>query len=567
MLSSLRLTLAQRKRQLTIATVVVVLIAALCLAPIFDAIKVWLTPLDQTDRCPIYNKLVPSSYQRDNSLVNTVLYDPKYSQIAVDRLRGAIQIDTTIGDQLPPFSDEKYWKRFDKFHHYLETTFPKLYREFNVDIVNHYGILATWQGSDPSLKPVVLMAHQDVVPVLKDSLDQWDYPPFSGHFDGEYIYGRGTLDCKGQLIGILALLDKLREAGFKPKRTIIVLLGFDEELLGFQGARHLSQTLEKRYGNHSIYAIIDEGTGFLHDEFSGQLVAAPAVAEKGYTDIWTSLTVEGGHSLVPPDHTLVGIMAELETLIEADPYKPLLVPENPFLNHLECAAINSNHMPTTRRKQILRASFDKAANSAVVKSLQGLSFQYYVQTSQAMDVIVGGEKANALPEHVVLGVNHRVTRGQLVDEVLEHFVERVKKVAKKHDLAVIAYGEKVMNGSKGVFNVTQQGTLNPSPLTPTSGTPWQVLAGTNRHVIEDLGLFPKLGGYPIMTVPSLMTPNSDTRYYWSLTNNIFRFAPVVMSLEFEGVHAVNERVRLRDHLLMIAWYHEYLQAIDELPDA
>lgn len=565
MMSSGRLTLAQKKRQLLIVTVVVVAVAALCLLPLLEAVKVWMTPLDQRDKCPIHNKVAPPGFTHNNESVDTIVNDPHYAEVAVQRLQGAIAIDTSIGDDLPPYSDTEFWQRFDKFHSYLATTFPKLRRQMKVETVNHYGILATWKGSDKSLKPIVLMAHQDVVPVLKDSWDQWDHPPFLGHFDGEYIYGRGTLDCKGQLIAILALLDKLRQLGFKPKRTIIVLLGFDEESLGLEGARHLAQTLEERYGKHSIYAIIDEGTGFLHDEFSGQLVAAPAVAEKGYVDIWTTLTVPGGHSLVPPDHTLLGIMAELETLIEADPYDPLLVAENPFMAHLQCAAVNSDHMLKYSRKQILRAAFDPIANKAVVNRLQTLPYKYYIQTSQAMDVIQGGEKVNALPESVTLGVNYRVTIGQLVDDITFHFANRVRKVAEKYDLTLYAYGDRVIEGVNGAFNVTQRGKLPPSPVTPTKGKAWEVLAGTNRHVIEDLGLFPTVK-YPVMTTPSIMTPNSDTRYYWSLTDNIFRFAPLVMSLKFEGVHSVNEKVSLENHLLMIAWYHEYLQAADAAAD-
>ena len=125
-----------------------------------------------------------------------------------------------------------------------------------------YGLLYTWQGSDDKLKPLVLMAHQDVVPVPASTVDAWTHPPFSGHYDGRYIWGRGSSDCKNQLIAEMETVELLLAADFKPKRTIIMSFGFDEEISGRQGAGHLSKFLIDRYGEDSIAAIVDEGAGF-----------------------------------------------------------------------------------------------------------------------------------------------------------------------------------------------------------------------------------------------------------------------------------------------------------------
>ncbi|CAN3375152.1 hypothetical protein DIURU_005410 [Diutina rugosa] len=557
-------TLDQRKRQMALAgATVLVVVALLVLTPLYQWIKIAATPLDQPDRCVIYPKIAPKHSAKDNATVEGILHDASFRKHAVRKLSGAVQVDTQIGDQLPPVDDKKYWGKFKDFHKYLEQAFPAVYSALSVDTVNTYGLLYTWPGSDKSLKPVLLMAHQDVVPVQQATLDQWKYPPFSGHYDGEFIYGRGTLDCKGQVIAILQSLSILIERGYKPKRTILVSFGFDEESSGYHGAAYLAKEIERRYGKDSLFAIIDEGSAILNDPLSGQIVAAPATGEKGYVDIHTSLFTKGGHASIPPPHTSIGIMAELEVAIEKDPYEPILTDANPFLHQLECAAVHGTHLSRTERKTILRAAFDKYANDKVIKSLHGTPGQYLVQTSQALDIIKGGEKANALPEHTKLVTNHRVAIGQSVKEVTHHFVKRVVEVAKRHDLEVHAYGKQVLKGSKGVFNITTSGALPAAPKSPTNNTSWKVLAGVNRHVLEDFGVFPKID-YKVMTVPSIMTGNTDTRHYWNLTKNIYRFSPLVMHPDtFSRIHSVDERVKVDDHLLMIAWFHEYLSVVTD----
>jgi acetylornithine deacetylase/succinyl-diaminopimelate desuccinylase-like protein len=124
------------------------------------------------------------------------------------------------------------------------------------------------------------MAHQDVVPVLPATEDKWTYPPFSAHFDGRYIWGRGASDCKNNLVGILEAFETLLEKGFTPERSVLAAFGFDEEISGPQGAKYLAAHIEKARGKDSIELIIDEG-GLGFKELYGALFALPAVGEKG----------------------------------------------------------------------------------------------------------------------------------------------------------------------------------------------------------------------------------------------------------------------------------------------
>ncbi|KAJ4415769.1 hypothetical protein N0V82_007131 [Gnomoniopsis sp. IMI 355080] len=146
-----------------------------------------------------------------------------------------------------------------------------------------------------SLKPVILMAHQDVVPVQMET-DDWKYPPFDGHWDGSYVWGRGSTDCKNTLIASLEAVEELLRAKFTPKRTVILSYGFDEEISGTQGAKNIVKDLLDVYGEKGIAVVIDEGPGIMRS-WSGSIAAFPAVSEKGYVDVDISVNMQAGTHL------------------------------------------------------------------------------------------------------------------------------------------------------------------------------------------------------------------------------------------------------------------------------
>lgn len=251
---------------------------------------------------------------------------------SIARLSGAVQVPTESFDDLGPIGEDKRWETLYDFADYLKKTFPVVHSTLALEKINTHGLLYTWHGTDESLKPTLLMAHQDVVPVPASTVDAWTHPPFSGHYDGERIWGRGASDCKNQLIGILEAVEELIKAGFTPKRTVVLPFGFDEEVSGPQGAGHLAPFLLARYGPDGIAVVVDEGSGF--SNAWGMRTALPGVGEKGYTDVHVTVRMPGGHSSIPPDHTGIGVMSELITLIEADQYPTHLASENPYLGLL-----------------------------------------------------------------------------------------------------------------------------------------------------------------------------------------------------------------------------------------
>jgi len=167
------------------------------------------------------------------------LTDEAYAELAVNRLSKAVQIPTESFDDVPLDASDPAFDKFSTFTHFLEVEFPKIFSDpIKHETVNTHGHLFTWQGSNPDLQPILLMAHMDVVPVLPATLDQWTYPPFEGKIvvdatpltPGTWIWGRGSSDCKQHLMGIYGALERLVSEGFEPERTIILANGFDEEV-------------------------------------------------------------------------------------------------------------------------------------------------------------------------------------------------------------------------------------------------------------------------------------------------------------------------------------------------
>ncbi|KAF8000540.1 hypothetical protein HF325_005469 [Metschnikowia pulcherrima] len=497
--------------------------------------KIILQPTSDTSICPIYDIKAPPRFYTDNSTVLKILKSESYRLESLARLSGAVRMDTEVSDNLPDVIDApEKWQQFEKFHEYLELTFPNVFSTCEVFKVNTWGLVFYWKGADESLKPLLLTAHQDVVPVQKDTYKDWTYPPFEGHYDG---------------------------------KSVLAAFGFDEEATGIRGANEISKFLENKFGRDSFYAVVDEGPGLMDDVMTGAVVALPATREKGYVDIRVDLFMKGGHSSMPPDHGAIGIMGELAQNIEYDQFTPSLTSENPMLQYLQCMAVNNgDRMGTMKKKAIMRAGFDKLANSKLVQALsQNKVTKYLIQTSQALEIIHGGEKANALPEDVSLVVNHRVAVGTSVSDVERRFTSRVIDVARKYGMNVEAFGETKLlpESPAGTFRIETFNTpLETAPVSPSLGKVWELLAATTRHVFEDL-VYEKKLGYPIVSVPILMPANTDTRYYWNLTRNIYRYSPMKINVFENNAHSVNEKIEFDGHLQLTAWFYEYIQNVDD----
>ncbi|KAF2635404.1 carboxypeptidase S [Massarina eburnea CBS 473.64] len=520
-------------------------------------------PTITSPKCPQVDPLYPTSRTKELDDVDDYLRSDSFRNKSIQNLAGAVRIPTQSFDDLGAVGTDPRWEIFFSFADYLEETFPLVHATLQLEKVNTHALLYTWAGTDPSLKPTVLMAHQDVVPVPDSTVESWTHPPFSGHFDGTFIWGRGSSDCKNQLIGILEAVETLIQAGFSPRRTLVLSFGYDEEISGREGALKLSNALAKKYGHHGVALIIDEGA--VNIENWGKSWAIPGVAEKGYVDVTVTVRMPGGHSSIPPKHNGIGVASELISLIEANPYEPYLDEENPYLSMLYCGAEHAPEFPKTLKKLLnkreskLQTCSKKHGKDAlaVEAAKEGLGIKYLFTTSVAIDLINGGAKANALPERTTFTVNHRINVGSNSKAIFKHITSLAAQSASKYNLTLTPF-----NGTELPSSITLRAhdtLLEPAPVTPTSSsqsvTPFEVLSGTTRALYSE----------DLLVAPGIMTGNTDTRYYWDLSEHIFRYGPG-WDREQDGlgnIHTVDERIGVRGHVDGVRWFVGFLRNVDE----
>ncbi|SCU99345.1 LANO_0F01530g1_1 [Lachancea nothofagi CBS 11611] len=517
---------------------------------------------DICTECGIYGPLKPAF---TNSL-DEIMYDSEYKRGVIDKLAGAIQIPTEIFDDTPkPSPDLAVWKNFQNLHIYLEEQFPLLYKTLDVENAGGYGLLYTWKGSNSSLKPLVLMAHQDVVPVDPNTVGSWTHPPFSGFYNDteDLIYGRGTADIKDMVISHLEASEKLIKDGFKPKRTILISLGCDEEASG-ACATDLAKHIEKRYGRDSIYAILDEGGGVV--ERNGSFFAVPVTAEKGYLDAEITLFAPGGHSSVPPDHTSIGILSKLMASLENDTYQILVNETNPAFDTLKCFTKFGAIQDKNIEKHLIEGSIEKLEATLDYKP----EFKYLFKTSQALDVISGGVKANALPESATVLVNNRIALHSSVNETLEHILLHVRDTANRFDLGI-----KVLSGRdatednsvslkpdtvNGRIVIKLLDPLEPAPISPTIGSEvWNIIAGTTVSMYKEKAFGGKEAN--VYVTPALSTGNTDTKSYWNLTKKIYRYSGGLL-IDGTNEHTVDEKNSGRSLISSVAFMYQYISNVD-----
>jgi carboxypeptidase PM20D1 len=233
---------------------------------------------------------------------------PLDSQALVKHFSDALQIRTISYDD-PSKLDASEFRRF---HDYLKQIFPLVHSHLETETVKGFSLLYQWKGKDPSLAPVVLMAHMDVVPVESTP---WKHPAFGGEVVDGYIWGRGTLDDKSNVISQLESVEYLLQNGFQPRRTIYFAYGHDEES-GGSGAAAIVQVLRARGIKPEM--VIDEGGAVLDHIIPGVLrpTAMVGTSEKGYVSVDLIAEDTGGHSSAPPAHTLIGVMSQAVKRLE-----------------------------------------------------------------------------------------------------------------------------------------------------------------------------------------------------------------------------------------------------------
>lgn len=433
------------------------------------------------------------------------------------RLSQAIQFKTVSTQSTADFDPLP----FTDFQQWLAVNYPTVHQKSQLEVINQYSLLYTLPGSDNSLKPIILAAHIDVVPALETADSGWLLPPFSGQISDGYIWGRGAIDDKGSLIGIMEAAEYLLQSGLKPQRTLIFAFGHDEEIGGYQGAEKIAQHLTSK--NIQAKFTLDEGGMLTQGIVTGVDIPVANInaSEKGYATFTFSTQDAGGHSSIPPSDTAVARLARALVAVNSQRLPAEIAsPVEKMLSQLAPAAPFGQRIALANLwlfEPVLLKIFSKKKTTAAL-----------TQTTVAPTVFHAGDKENVLPRSASAKVNFRLLPGVTLKSLEQH----LRNVINDSSVEL----------SLGSFQ------SNPSPESDTEGFAWQMLYNTTaKH-------FPNA-----VITPSLTVGATDARHYVDVSDNQYRFMPAILTPDdITGFHGKNERISLDNWHRMVRWYIDFL---------
>lgn len=439
---------------------------------------------------------------------------------AAGRLGAAVRLKTVASrDDVDANAAE-----FTALHALLQASFPKAHAVLQREVIGSYGLVYTWLGTDAKASGIGLMAHQDVVPIAPGTEGDWQQPPFSGAVKDGFVWGRGAWDDKGNLMSMMEAVELLAAADFKPRQTIHLIFGQDEEVGGRRGAQQIA-TLFKERGIR-LQFVLDEGLlitdGLLPG--LGRPAALIGVAEKGYMSLMLSASAAPGHASMPPPQagsSAIGMMSAALARLD-DRQMP--------------AAVKglSREMFETIAPEMSGANRVLLSNLWLFKPLveqqlaKGASTNAMLRTTTALTIVNAGNADNVLPGRANATVNFRILPGDTSDAVIAHVTETVKNPA--------ITLEKVPGFSEA------------SKVAATDSPGFQLISKTLRQLHPD-----------VIVAPGLMVAATDSRHFDGVADNIYKFSPVRAKPEdLKRFHGTNERISTANYVELIQFYHQLI---------
>lgn len=445
---------------------------------------------------------------------------PVFDNESVDHLSGAIKFQTISYSATLPIDTAA----FAGFHKFLAEAYPLVHSKLKKETFSTFSLLYTWEGKNIKLKPVILMAHMDVVPA--GEADSWTKPPFSGENDGTFIWGRGTLDDKVSMISILEAVEKLLAENYQPERTIYLAFGHDEEISGLRGASVIAAALKER-GTDAEF-VLDEGyavtVGMV--PMIKKPVALIGTSEKGYLSVSMTVEMEGGHSAYPEKETAITVLCKALDNIVGNQMKAVISdPVNDFMRYV------GPEMPFYARAIFANRWLFKGI---ILKIYQGSkTSNAMVRTTTAPTIFNAGIKDNVIPTKAEAVVNFRILPGETTADVMEH----LKGVIADDRVRILKL----------------EGSNEPPPASPVDVSGFKTILTTIKQVYPEA-----------LVAPNMVIAASDSRKYIGVSKNIYNFAPIIVTPEdLSRTHGLNERNRIEDFKQGIGFYYLLIKNCDK----
>nr|CAD7198242.1 unnamed protein product [Timema douglasi] len=487
-------------------------------------------------------EIVSSSLQRLNEIVEFLLIREEANKIIVANNMQPLSLPRQKKPPMPytgpataftSTSVEDYSR-----HEYLAIidtdvgSFPLIHNRSFIkrEVINKYSLLFTVQGLTRGKLPYLLASHLDVVPV---DAKAWEFPPFSGRIvNRTYVYGRGAIDDKAGVMGIMEAVEYMLQKKQRPQRTFFMAFGHDEEVSGKRGAQELAKTLIARGVDHLDF-VLDEGFPLHRNLIPGtdRHVAMVGISEKGTATLELSVIGTPGHSSFPPAESAIGILAAAVAKLEENQQPSLLGkgPESAMFRYL-APHVSFGYRILYNNLWLFSGLMAREMEHRPITNA-------IVRTTSAITMFNGGIKSNVIPPSAKAVINHRVHPAQSVAEV-------------------IAHDRKVIDDPRVDIRVKISREAHPvSPFGPTS-IPFQMVAASIRQIYPDA-----------IVVPAVFIANTDTRWYLSFTSNLYRFLPtVILPSDVNRYHGNNERISIHHYYKAVSFYYRLIKNADVLID-
>ena len=434
----------------------------------------------------------------------------------VEKLRTLVRIPTVS------HTDEQAidQPRFEEFERVLAESFPLLHERLTLHRVLEQSLLFHWKGSTDA-DPLVLMAHIDVVPC--DESAPWQHPPFGAEIHDGAIWGRGTLDDKGSLVGICVAVERLLEQGFEPARDVWLSFGAREETSG-PDARAAVEELRRR--GVTPWFVLDEGGAIAHEAFPGvdPPLGVIGVSEKGTTTIELRAEGRGGHSSTPAPGGPTARIARAVVRLEKRPFAAS-IPEPT----LEMFARLAPHAPLALRPLFANARrLQPLVKRAMLAA--GAEPAAMVRTTMAVTTLSGSPAHNVIASSATAAVNLRILVGDTVASATEHVRKAIADDSITLDLVDVN---------------------EPSPVSPTDDPAFELITSTIEEVFEDA-----------VPTPYVMMAATDSRYFTAICPRVYRFTPFRMTkAQRESIHSYDEHIGVDDWLAGVRWYARLIEGL------